>query len=151
VIITSNSQKDRWRMWDFLKAHGVDIPKSTDFQALGRENKELALIGVVGYNGFCGKVCSIHVAGDGNWVSPELLWAAFDYPFNQLGLNHIFGAVAGDNRKAQIFDQHLGFRLLSKIPDGWDTGVDLMIYKMSKKDCKWSAKSLSAAKLKEAA
>lgn len=79
----------------------------------------------------------MHVAGTGNWVSRELLWMAFHYPFEQLKMNYIFGPVAADNDRAIRFNTHLGFEELRRFPSGWAEGIDLVVFGMARKDCRW--------------
>jgi len=137
MLVTSRNDNAKWALFSFLKEHGVEIVRSEDFQALGRVNKELALLGVVGYNGFCGNTCMMHVAGVGNWINRELLYAAFDYPFRQLGVAQVFAPVAATNARALKLDKHLGFVEHSRFPDAWADGVDLVLLTMRKTDCKW--------------
>ena len=136
MIVTSKLEHMRWTMFDFLRAHGVNLHRSEDFQALGRMEGE-RLIGVVGYNGFCGLTCQIHTAGDGHWVSREFIAKTFDYPFVQLGMEHLFAPVAQTNAKALRFDRHMGFTEFGRIKDGYERGIDMIVLTMSKKDCKW--------------
>ena len=123
-------------MFDFLRAHGVNLHRSEDFQALGRLERG-RLLGVVGYNGFCGLTCQIHTAGDGHWVSREFIHKTFDYPFRQLGMEHLFAPVAASNARALRFDRHMGFTEFARIKDGYERGTDMIVLTMSKKDCKW--------------
>ena len=138
MIVTSKTESLRWRMFDFLKAHGVNLHRSEDFQALGRVSLNTGeLAGVVGYNGFCGLTCQIHTAGEGHWVSREFIRATFDYPFRQLGMEHLFAPVAASNAKALKFDRHMGFAEFGRIKDGYEHGTDLIVLTMARKDCKW--------------
>lgn len=123
-------------MFDFLRAHGVNLHRSEDFQALGRMEGD-RLLGVVGYNGFCGLTCQIHTAGVGHWVSREFIRATFDYPFRQLGMEHLFAPVAATNHKALRFDAHMGFAEFGRIKDGYELGTDLIVLTMARADCRW--------------
>lgn len=138
MVVSSNSNENRAAMWQFLRLRGVEIPRSEDFQAIGRISPSTGkLVGVVGFNGFCGQVCWIHMAGDGNWISRELLRAAFHYPFVQVPVVQLFGAVAGDNFKALKLNKHLGFQVLYRVRNGWAGGIDLVVHSMSAAECKW--------------
>ena len=136
MIVTSQTEHLRWTMFDFLLEHGVRLHRSEDFQALGRMERG-RLLGVVGYNGFCGLTCQIHTAGDGHWVSREFIAKTFDYPFRQAGMEHLFAPVAATNTRALRFDKHMGFREFGRIPDGYERGTDLIVLTMARKDCKW--------------
>lgn len=148
MIIASTSDTLKQVMWEYLNKHGVHLPPSADFQAIGRTDSNGALMGVVGFNGFVGNVCWIHTAGMGNWVSRELIRQTFHYPFVQVGVKYLFAAVAGNNHKALRFDRKMGFRDYDCLKDGWDDGIPLYILKMAKEDCRWlgDAKGFSHAR-----
>lgn len=137
MIVTSSSNLSKWAMFLFLQEHGVPLHRSEDFQAIGRVGKNLQLIGVVGYNGFCGQTCQIHTAGVGHWVSRELIHKTFDYPFRQLGMEHLFAPVAASNSRALRFDRKMGFTDFGRIKDGYEPNVDLILLTLAKKDCRW--------------
>jgi len=92
---------------------------------------------VVVYCGLAGKSCQIHIASEGShWMSKDLLWVAFDYPFNKLGLKVIIGTIAGNNKKSLKLSRHLGFQEIATIPDAHDEG-DLVIFGMRPEFCKY--------------
>lgn len=122
----------------FLRERGVLLHRSDDFQALVRiSDVTQQIIGVVAFNGFCGNVCSVHLAGDGNWVSREFIRKVFDYPFRQLNLVAIVAPIAATNERALRFDKHFGMREVHRIKDGWEAGVDLILLEMRKEDCRY--------------
>lgn len=93
---------------------------------------------VVGYTGFIGKTCQMHMVNfKGGWTPRKLLWAAFDYPFNQLGLSSVLGVVNSNNEKAMRYDRHLGFQEVLRFPEAHDNGGDLVLFKMDKAQCRW--------------
>jgi hypothetical protein len=52
----------------------------------------------------------IHSAGfHPNWVNRTMLWLTFDYPFNQIGVEKLFGQVPANNAEALKFNENLGF------------------------------------------
>lgn len=137
MIVAANTEVLKQAFWQFLKARDVHLAPSADFQALGRTDSQGNLMGVVAYNGFIGNVCFMHTAGDGNWVSRQLIYEAFHYPFVQAGVKYVFAAVAGNNHKALRFDRKMGFEEHSVFEDGWCDGVPLYILKMSRENCRW--------------
>jgi RimJ/RimL family protein N-acetyltransferase len=79
----------------------------------------------------------MHLAGTGKrWMDRELLFAAFDYPFNQLELNVVLGLVDSSNEDAINLNTKLGFRTAHRIVDGHPDG-DLILFEMRREDCKW--------------
>lgn len=94
------------------------------------------IAGVV-YDGYNGGSIAAHV-----WVdvdarpSKEWFAAIFDYPFNVLGVKKIVGQVKGSNDEARKFDEHLGFVLEGTISEYYDDGDSLLIYTMTKEQCR---------------
>jgi RimJ/RimL family protein N-acetyltransferase len=138
MIFTANTDAKKHAMWKFLSLHGVRLQRSEDFNAIGRVSVLTGdLIGVVAFNNFCGRICGMHAAGDGNWISRELIRAAIDYPFHQLGLVALVAAIAADNAKSLRIAQHFGFRELHRVKDGAEHGVDLVFVQMRREECRY--------------
>ena len=113
---------------------GEKLPENTT--CIGQE-KDGNLVAVIGYCGFLPKSCVMHVAAiDDNWISKDLLWATFDYPFNKLGVSVIIGQICGSNEDALRLNRHLGFKVIAEIPDAHMDG-DLVIMAMRREDCRW--------------
>lgn len=70
------------------------------------------------------------------WLTKELLWFTFYYPFVQLGVQRLTGLVLESNHEARRFDEHLGFTFEAALerahPDG-----NLLVYRMFREDCRW--------------
>ena len=92
---------------------------------------------VVAYDNIMDKSCLMHTASIvPNWISRDLLWACFDYPFNKLGLRVILASVASTNKEALKLDRHLGFVDKAYIEDAHADG-DLVILAMRRENCRW--------------
>ena len=92
---------------------------------------------VIAYTNFQDKSCCMHVASIQNgWISKDLLWAAFDYPFNKLKVKVILATVASTNEEALKLDRHLGFVDKAYIEDAHTDG-DLVILAMRRENCRW--------------
>lgn len=104
----------------FLKEK-TGLPFSEDFQAIGRVVDD-CLVGVVGFEGFTGSACCMHMCGEGNWITREFISAAFRYPFETRKCELVFGKVPSGNQRALDIDRRLGFTDLIYIdrahPDG---------------------------------
>ncbi len=78
-----------------------------------------------------------HLGGIGRkWMNREYLWFCFHYPFEVLKVNKIIGLVTSDNLEARKLDEHMGFVLEATLKDAAPKG-DLLIYTMTKDQCKW--------------
>ena len=92
---------------------------------------------VVAYTNFQDKSCCMHTAAlVPNWISKDLLWACFDYPFNILKVKVILATVASTNEEALKLDRHLGFVDKAYIEDAHTDG-DLVILAMRRENCRW--------------
>ena len=96
------------------------------------------LVAVVGFASFMPNACQMHIGAvdEVNWMSRDLLWAAFDYPFNKLGVKVILGQINADNESALRLNRHLGFKVVAEIADAHMDG-DLVIMAMRREDCRF--------------
>lgn len=78
-----------------------------------------------------------HLVGVGKkWMNREYLWYCYHYPFEVLKVNKIIGLVESDNLEARRLDEHMGFKLEATLASCAPKG-DLLIYTMTKDQCKW--------------
>jgi RimJ/RimL family protein N-acetyltransferase len=92
---------------------------------------------VVAFDNILDKSCEMHTAAIvPNWISKDLLWASFDYPFNILKVKVILATVASTNTEALKLDRHLGFVDKAYIEDAHIDG-DLVILAMRRENCRW--------------
>jgi RimJ/RimL family protein N-acetyltransferase len=92
---------------------------------------------VVAFDNILDKSCMMHTAAIvPNWISKDLLWACFDYPFNILKVKVILASVASTNEEALRLDRHLGFVDKAYIEDAHIDG-DLVILAMRRENCRW--------------
>ena len=110
--------------------------------------KDDRIVAVIAYCNFVANSCAMHIGSVGdNWMSRDLLWAAFDYPFNKLEKKVILATLAADNEEAVRLNRHLGFQEKCVIEDAHEDG-DLMIMSMKREDCKWLNLNAPLRKLK---
>lgn len=117
------------------KAAGCSFNPECDV-AISRWEDGLLLGGVI-YQNFTHESIAMHVASfRNNWVTRDLIWVCFHYPFVQLGVKRIFGQVPETNIQALNFDLRFGFKILTKIdgvfPDG---GVIVLV--LERDECRW--------------
>lgn len=124
---------------DYLRAwitRVLGIKFDTNTMCIGQEiDGEIGA--VVAYTNIQDKSCAMHTAAIvPNWISKDLLWACFDYPFNKLGVKVILAAVSSNNEEALKLDRHLGFVDKAYIEDAHEDG-DLVILAMRRENCRW--------------
>jgi hypothetical protein len=131
--VTTEDQK---YMGDWL-VRMMNHPLPEETVCIGQEVDGI-LAAVVGYCSFMPNACQMHIAAvdEVNWMSRDLLWAAFDYPFNVLGVKVILGQICGSNEDALRLNRHLGFKVVAEIPDAHMDG-DLVIMAMKKEECRF--------------
>ena len=95
------------------------------------------LVGAVGFDNWSSSSVEMHCAGEGRWITRELIYKSFTYPFVRGGVEVVIGRVGGDNAKALKLNRHLGFVEQCRIPNAWEDGHDMVIMAMQKADCKW--------------
>lgn len=100
--------------------------------------KDGKLIAGCVFNMYTGTGICMHVAATENgWLNREFLRACFSYPFLQLGCQRVTGLVRTDNKAAQRFDEHLGFKREGLLRQAEEDGCDLILYGMLKSECRW--------------
>lgn len=100
------------------------------------------LLGGVIYQNYMTRSIVIHVASFARgWLTRDLLWAIFDYPFNRLKVEKILGFVPSTNRRALDFDMNVGFTIAAVIPDVVSAPLgeqgDLVVLSMTRAECRW--------------
>lgn len=130
-VTTENQEK----LLDWLCRVGdFEYPENT--RCIGQE-KDGELIAVVGYNNFAPQACQIHVAStDVHWLTRDLLFAIFDYPFNKLKVKVILAPMGKGNIKSFNLCRKLGFELVADIPYCHEDG-NLLLMAMEYDRCKW--------------
>lgn len=130
--VTTENQ-EHLRAW-ITGVLGIKFDKNT--VCIGQE-LDGEVVAVVAYTNIQDKSCAMHQAAIvPNWITRDLLWACFDYPFNKLGVKVILAAVSSNNEEALKLDRHLGFVDKAYIEDAHTDG-DLVILAMRRENCRW--------------
>jgi hypothetical protein len=140
VIVCPRSPEQAAFLLSFLNDRGSPVRASPELRLIGHVTNALPHVinAVVAYDNFIGRMCSMHIAGEGvNWLDKTFLYVAFHYPFVVCDFVSIIATVPGDNKKALEFDKRIGFKIFDIIKDGWKQDIPLNILKMDKEDCRW--------------
>lgn len=105
--------------------------------AFGLERDGELIAGVL-FDNWNGASLMMHVAAEPgvNWLRRDFIRVCFTYPFLQLQVHKVLGFVASTNLPARRFDEHLGFVLEATLT-GAHPGGDLLVYSMTRDQCKW--------------
>lgn len=89
-------------------------------------------------DGFTVDSCGVHLAIDNPCVIRRgFLNECLNYIFNTRQRKRAFGLVPADNAKAIRFNEHIGFREVARVPDGYATGIDYVVMRMDADKNRW--------------
>ncbi len=95
-------------------------------------------IGGVLFSNYTGESIGIHSgAVSPLWLSRDLLFVIFDYPFRQLCVKRIFGQVPEDNHRALSFNENIGFRKVARIEGVFPNNTACVVMRMDYEDCRF--------------
>lgn len=116
----------------FTAGRGIGV---LDMQPDGTHGR---MIAGIWFESFNGANMMMHVAAlpSSRWMSKELLWYTFYYPFVECGCKRVTGLLAESNTAAREFDERLGFKLEARLKDASPDG-DLLVYAMFREECRW--------------
>lgn len=79
----------------------------------------------------------VHFAGrDPKWITHDMLWMAFDYPFNQCRVEYLYGVVEENNTRVLDLDLKFGYQITARLPGLFATG-DGLVLSMRRDQCRW--------------
>lgn len=131
IIVDQSERCGKW----LAEKQNLQYCKDESAVYIGLERKGKLNV-VIMYNNFIpnGSIhAHIAVKGKGN---KEILFKAFDYPFNQLNVKKIIGIIQTTNKKSINLAYKLGFNLEYVVNDA-GVNCDLLIFSMTKKQCKY--------------
>lgn len=106
-------------------------------KVISRTNADGDLLGGVIYEGFISNCIFMHQGSfEKTWLSPDMLWTVFHYPFVQLGVGVVCGTIPSSKPELLDFNLRLGFKVECAIKDAYKDG-DLIIMAMRKPECRW--------------
>lgn len=127
---------DPARVWAYVQEQ-VPVPVVAGMKGLGLERDGELIAGVL-YEGFNGVNCWMHVATTpGKKWTMEFLRYCFYYPFVEVGLKRVSGAVDASNLAARRFDEHLGFEREAVLLGAAADGGDVILYVMWRDKCRY--------------
>ena len=104
-----------------------------------RENG--AIVGMMGFDGWLGNSCQMHVALEHPSALRHILRPSFhkvfDDPPNGLGYACVFATVRDDNKAALELVEHVGFRKVGRSRDCVSKGVGLVFHELRREDCRF--------------
>lgn len=119
--------------WVHRRAGGEWKP---DMPAIGALKGGALVAGVTfeQYNGFN---VFAHIAGEGAWASPHVLYHFFAYPFETLGCSRVTAPVMASGEHGARFCLKAGFRPEATLSGAAGDGGDLILFRMLRHECRW--------------
>lgn len=120
---------------DFLAARGVFVSQDAHLLYWVLDGKTTW---VVGFDGWVGDTCQLHVASSGTRLVPRLfVRCVFQYAFGVLRRKAIFGIVNSHNKPAMRLDKWLGFQESIRYCGVGGEDGDLVVMTMYPAQCRW--------------
>lgn len=124
------------RVFDFLNRL-MPMQPAGGMKGIGLERDGELVAGVL-YEGYNGVNVWMHVGGvpGSQWMTKGLLRIAFDYPFNQMGVQRVSGYVNASNHEALRLNRHLGFQEEATLHGAAPDGGNVLILVMRREHCR---------------
>ena len=82
--------------------------------------------------------CQVHIGAETPMVWKHGLHKeVFKYVFETTGRKFMFGFTPSSNDKAINFNEHIGFKEVYRVPDGYADGIDFIVYRLDKAECEY--------------
>lgn len=128
----------------FVAGHVGDPEGWINFSALALLGDRGIIAGVV-YSRWSSHDVHVTLAVTGR-ATPAFVFAAFDYPFNQVGLRRVTALARVSNTRSIRLARHLGFTLEGRLRRAADN-EDVLVFGLLREECRW----ITPAFLKEKA
>ena len=141
MVIIPRRKEDRLAAEKILYEE-AGVQYTPDLKTLVWLDKKGYIRWVVGYNNFLGRSVQMHIASiKGYETRPrQLLYAAFDFPFNVLHVDLLIGIINSVNKRMVDVAFKLGFKEKTRWENMHDNNGDIIVFEMYKKDCRWLRK-----------
>jgi RimJ/RimL family protein N-acetyltransferase len=98
------------------------------------------VIAAAGYDQYNGQNIFGHIASDGTrrWLTRHFLYETFKYPFVTLGVQRMSVWVEASNHDSRRFVTNLGFTAEAVLEKAGRDGVDVIIYRMFRAECRYA-------------
>ena len=136
---------DMPREWDYLKEK-AHVIACEDSQGLVATDEMGRIHAVAAFDSFTVDACSVHFAISNPLVIRRgFLGEIARHLFIECGRSRIFGLVPSNNSRALKFDKHIGMREVARVPDAVAEGIDYIVMRMDKEECRWINQQREAA------
>lgn len=119
-------------------AEMAQAPYGSGDVAISNHRDDGTLLGGVVLTNHTGASFFIHQAAhDPRWLTRDMLWAIFHYPFVQCGCRSLIGMTPSENAQALAVAMKVGFEVETVIRDCLPGGEHLIVTRMWRDKCRW--------------
>lgn len=125
------------QQWEWLRQKLSVILQADTVGLLVYDDRGNVAAGVI-FDTFTRDSCNVHLAIQNPMVLRHgLLQRIAEYAYVTRGKKRIFGLVPTPNLKAIRLNKHIGFHVVTNIPDAIADGVGYTIMRLDREDCRW--------------
>jgi hypothetical protein len=133
VIFRPMTSKADW-LW-FKQRTSVILCE--DSEAIIAED-EHGIAGMVVFDTWTPSSVNVHMAIDRPaCIRAGLFREVSVHAYIRRGKKRMFGLVPSNNERARRMDEKIGFTEVARVPDAVDDGVDYIVMRLDKENCKW--------------
>lgn len=119
--------------FDVARDHSAGMVDDSVLDMQGRPRVRGGMI----WTSYTGSSMMIHVYGaDERWMTPDMIWLGFHYPFVQLGCAELYTVVQQADDRAIRFNLRMGFEVIMTRPRMFASGAGLILC-MERERCRW--------------
>jgi hypothetical protein len=134
IMFKPLSMSHEWS-WFKERTHVIACEDSQGIVAIDETGRIHA---IAAFDSFTVDACNVHMAIDNPFVLRHgFLNEIGRHLFHACGRKRIFGLVPANNKKALKLDKHIGMHEVARVPDAVAEGIDYIVMRMDKADCRW--------------
>jgi hypothetical protein len=131
--------------WRWFKER-TSVIACEDTQGIVALDRHLQIVAAAVFDTWTLESVNVHLAIDNPMaIRRGLFTEVAVHAYVQNDRKRMFGLVPGNNEKALRLNEKIGFREVARVPDGIHTGVDTVVMRLDREDCRWLPARIRAA------
>lgn len=123
--------------WQWFKER-THVISCEDTQGIVAYRETGAIAGMVVFDTWTDSSVNVHFAiDDPACIRRGLFRETAIHAYHVGGKKRLFGLVPSNNTKALRLNKKIGFTEVARVPDAIDDGVDYIVMRLNKEDCRW--------------
>ena len=131
--------------WNWFKER-THVISYEDTQGIVAYRENGVLAGMVVFDTWTDSSVNVHIAiDDPACIRRGLFREVAVHAYHTGGKKRLFGLVPSNNEKAIRLNEKIGFHEVTRVPDAIDDGIDYVVMRLDKEDCRWLPEELREA------